>query len=253
MRPRAIAFAALLLALLVSTDLFAQMEIPLGTILPASLETSISSRKAVPGKKVSARIMQDVPLRGRTVIPAGAKIVGQILSVEPAVSGTGAQVSLRFDTLVVRHQEVRLLIHLRALASSVDVRTAQTSIHGTDSGTPSNAETTRQVGGELVYRGGGPVTRGSLRVGVPVPDGVLARVSGDLTIGCGGEVPGGERLEALWVFSSDACGVFGYRHVEITHAGSTEPLGTVTLATRSGNFTIHDGAGLLLRVDAVDK
>ena len=78
-------------------------------------------------------------------------------------------------------------------------------------------------------------------------------VSGDPSLGCAGEVAGSERLEALWVFSSDACGVFGYRHVEITHAGSTEPFGTVTLATRSGDFTIHDGAGLLLRVDAIEK
>jgi hypothetical protein len=253
MRPRAIGFASLLLALLVSTDLFAQLEISPGTILPASLETSISSRKSRPGKKVSARIMQDVPLRGRTVIPAGAKIVGQIISVDPAGSGAGARVSLRFDTLVVRHQEVRISTHLRALASSVDVQSAQISIHGTDAGTPSNAETTRQVGGELVYRGGGPVARGSHRVGVPVPDGVMVRVSGDPSLGCAGEVPGGERLEALWVFSSDACGVFGYRHVEISHAGRTEPLGTITLATRSGDFTIHDGAGLLLRVDAIEK
>src|ERR1700690_1371709 len=205
MGPRAIGLASLLVVLMVSTNLYAQLEISPGTILPASLETSISSRKAVPGKKVSARIMQNVPLAGRTVIPAGARIIGEIISVERAASGAGARVSLRFDTLVVRHrQQVRMSTHLRALASSVDVQSAQLSIHGTDSGTSSSAETTRQVGGELVFRGGGPVARGSHRVGVPVPDGVMVRVSGDPTVGCAGEAYGGERLQALWVFSSDA-------------------------------------------------
>ena len=252
MRPRATWFASLLLALLVSADLFAQTEILPGTIFPVSLETSISSRKAVPGKKVSVRIMQNVPLSGRAVIPAGARIVGDIISVERA--GAGARVSMRFDTLVVRHRpQVHMSTHLRALASSIDVQSAQISIYGGDRGTPPTSETTVQVGGEVVYRGGGPVARGSHRVGVPVPDGVLVRVSGDPARGCGGEASGGEQLQALWVFSSDACGVFGYPHVEILHAGRTEPLGTITLEARSGDFTIHDGAGLLLRVDAVEK
>ncbi len=254
MRQRATWVASLLLVLFVSADLGAQTEISPGTILPASLESSISSRKALPGKKVSVRIMQNVPVSGRAVIPAGAKVVGEIISVERASSGSGARVSLRFDTLVVRHRpQVRMSTHLRALASSIDVQSAQISIYGGDRGTPPTSETTVQVGGEVVYRGGGPVAHGSRRVGVPVPDGVLVRVSGDPTVGCGGEAYRGERVQALWVFSSDACGVFGYPHVEILHAGRTKPLGTVILETRSGDFIIHDGAGVLLGVDAVEK
>jgi hypothetical protein len=245
--------ALLFFALWISGGLFAQTTIPPGTILPVTLESSISSRKIQPGDKISARVMQDVPLPGRTKLPAGAKVTGRVVLVDPAGGGSGARVSFGFDTIVSRRQQIPVTTNLRALASNLEVQSAQLSIYGSDRGTPSTAQTTVQVGGEVVYRGGGPVKNGSQTVGTPVLDGVLVRVAADPVRGCRGEFGEDHRLQALWVFSSDACGVYGYSHVIIAHAGRSDPAGLITLAAKSGNFIIRDGSGMLLRVDAVGK
>jgi hypothetical protein len=52
----------------------------------------------------------------------------------------------------------------------------------------------------------------------------------------------------LWVFSSDACGLYDFSNVTLTHAGRTNPVGEITLESRKGDFNIPSGSGLLLRV-----
>ena len=86
--------------------------------------------------------------------------------------------------------------------------------------------TTWQIGGETVYRGGGHVMDGKMIVGEPVEEeGVLGRVRASSDGTCRGAVEGENRVQALWLFSSDACGVYGYRRVKIEHVGSNEPAG----------------------------
>ena len=53
----------------------AQISIPLGTVLPAQLNSSLNSRKTKPGERITARIMQDVPLPAGRKIRAGAEVV----------------------------------------------------------------------------------------------------------------------------------------------------------------------------------
>jgi leader peptidase (prepilin peptidase)/N-methyltransferase len=52
----------------------------------------------MPGQVITARVMQDVPLPGGK-IPAGAKIIGHIISVTPAASGSRARISLRYPVV----------------------------------------------------------------------------------------------------------------------------------------------------------
>jgi hypothetical protein len=52
----------------------------------------------------------------------------------------------------------------------------------------------------------------------------------------------------LWVFSSDACGVYGFDHLHIAHAGRTAPAGVVSLVSDQGELKIPAGTGLLLRI-----
>jgi hypothetical protein len=235
--------------IMLSMDLFAQNTIPAGTIVPVALNSSLSSRKVKPGQVITARVMQDVPLSPGSTIHAGAKVIGRVIDVKPANGGTGAQVSFRFDTLVVSKRRIPIITNLRALASMMAVEAAQLPESGPDRGTSQNAWTTDQIGGEVVYRGGGPVADGLRSVGEPTYGGVLVHVSAKPGSPCRGEIEGNDRLQALWVFSSDACGVYDFAGLAIVHAGRTDPVGEITLASDKGEVNIRAGSGMLLRVN----
>jgi len=227
-------------------QLFAQNTIPAGTILPVSLNTSLNSRKLGSGQVITARVMQDVPLFSGSTIPAGAKVIGHVKEVNRA---NGAQVSIRFDTLMVHHHPIPITTDLRALASMMAVDEAQIPAFGPDRGTPENAWITEQIGGEVVYRGGGPVANGLQSVGRPTPNGVLVQVSSKPGTKCGNDVEGnGRRMQALWVFSSDACGAYGFADLAITHAGRSNPVGEIVLASEGRDLNVRAGSGMLLRV-----
>ena len=234
--------------IMLSMDLFAQNTIPAGTIVPVALNSSLNSRKVKSGQVITARVMQDVPLPGST-IHAGAKVVGRVIDVKPANGASGAQISFRFDTLMVSKRRIPITTNLRAAASMMAVEAAQLPESGPDRGTSQNAWTTDQIGGEVVYRGGGPVADGLRSVGEPTYGGVLVHVSAKPGSPCRGEIEGNDRLQALWVFSSDACGVYDFADLAIVHAGRTNPVGEITLASDKGEVNIRAGSGMLLRVN----
>ncbi len=230
-----------------TAQLFAQSSIPAGTILPVALNSSLNSRKLKPGQVITARIMQDVPLSPGSTIHAGAKVIGHVIDVKPA--NAGAQISVRFDTLVIGKQRIPVTTNLRALASMMAVEAAQVPESGPDRGTAQNSWTTDQIGGEVVYRGGGPVANGLVSVGQPTDNGVLVHISAKPGTKCRGEVDDKDRLQALWVFSSDACGVYDLPNLAIVHAGRSNPVGEITLASDRGDVNVRAGSGMLLRVN----
>ena len=59
----------------------------------------------------------------------------------------------------------------------------------------------------------------------------------------------GDNAPALWAFSGDAQGNYGIDNLLITHAGSTDPVGTIVLASQTRNFRLEKGDALLLLVD----
>ena len=223
--------------------------LPAGLILPVRLNNSISSAKAKAGQVVTARIMQNVPLPDRGRIRAGARVVGHIVSVEAPAGSSGARVSLKFEWLVVSGNTFPISVSLRAIASLREVEDAQVPPFGADRGTGPTAYITVQVGGDVVYRGGGHVMHQGMVVGEPVYDGVLARVTTNSDGPCRDAANGNESLQALWVFSSDACGVYGFSGVRIVHSGKTYPAGETTLAASHRQLDIRSGSGMLLRVN----
>lgn len=233
--------------LLCSAGLSAQDAIPAGTVLPCQLNSSLDSRTSKPGQAIRARVMQDVPLPAGGKIPAGAKVIGHVVNVEPPA--TGSRISLQFAEVLFRGRSIPITTHLRALASMMEVEDAQVPPTGTDRGTPWAWMTTHQIGGEAVYGQGGPVTHGSQIVGQAAPGGVLVQLSAKPGTSCRGAVADDDRPQALWLFSSDACGVYGFSDLEIAHAGRTDPLGEITLASKQGRIHISGGSGMLLRVN----
>ncbi|HVO82344.1 MAG TPA: hypothetical protein VMT28_16560 [Terriglobales bacterium] len=234
----------------VSTALLAQDAIPAGTILPIQLNSSLNSKKIQAGRVITATIMQAVPLPA-SKLPIGTKVIGHVVSVSRATATDGARISFEFDSIAPsRNEAIPVTTDLRALASLMEVEQAQVPISGPDRGTSQNAWTTVQVGGDVVYRGGGPVVNGSQVVAEPAANGVLARALSGPETKCRGEVSDNDRPQALWVFSSEACGAYGFSDLAIVHAGRSEPLGQITLAATRGDLNIRSGSGMLLRVNA---
>jgi len=227
-------------------------QIPSGTALPVMLNSTLDAKKNKPGRKVSARVMQSVPLPGGGRIPAGSQIVGHVLQVSGSTATSPSQLVFKFDQLNWRGHVLPVTTSLRALASMTDVFEAQLPTNNFDEYGTSLADwTTVQVGGDLVYRGYGHIVSpdnnviGSATIGgavtaklVPVPD-----------RGCRGAVEGNDREQALWVFSTSACGAYGFPELKIAHAGRTTPMGEVVLESPR-NVMVRGGSGLLLRVVA---
>ena len=214
---------------------------PPGTILPVSLDSSLNGARAHPGQAVQATIMQSIP---GTRVHRGAKVLGTVEQVEPG----GAQVALRFDAIRTHGKILPVRTSLRALASFLEVEEAQIPEEMAIRGTTPETATTQQIGGEQVYRGGGPVTAGMKVVGMPAPNGVLAAPRVSPGQPCRGALAGNDQPQALWLFSTDACGVFGYPQLHIQHAGRTDREGVLVLVSDKGKVMLRSGTGMLLRV-----
>lgn len=227
-------FAWLLLFPLVAS---AQSALPAGTILPVRLDSTLNARHLRAGQPIRARVMQTVP---GTPVHRGAQVVGSVLSATPQ------SVALRFTAVVDHGRRIPISADLRAVASMLEVEQAYIPIIAPARGDFPDEETTRQIGGDMVYRGGGPVLAQGVRVGEPVPYGVRVRLTRNGP--CRGEVEGGSRLQSLWLFSSAACGGYGIPGLVVQHAGRTQPAGEIELRSTSAPLLIRSGSGWLLRV-----
>jgi hypothetical protein len=230
-------YASLAFLFLVSTALPAQVAVPAGTVLPLRLDTGLNAGKIEPGKVIRAEVMQDIP---GTTIHKGTHVLGQVVTVTPT------NIELRFQTLVAKGRRIPITTNLRALASYSEVDSAQLPGGEADSGLSPSDWTTQQIGGESVYRGGGPVARGTTSVGEPTPDGVRGELSTNPP--CRAAIAGNNNPQALWLFSTDACGVYGFHDLTVEHSGRTDPAGTIILASKNGKLNIQSGSALLLRV-----
>src|SRR5216683_5082004 len=227
--------------------------IPPGTIIPVRLNSTLSSAKCRKGQVITGRIMQDVPLSPGVRIREGSKVLGHVVEVTPATTSAQARISLRFDKLIAWHQTISIISNLRAIAGFMQIIEAQTPPIGPGESDVYRWLTTVQVGGDVVYGEGGPVTSGKNAnqvVGTAVNGGVLSKVRAKEGTKCRGPIDGNDRPQALWVFSSDACGTYGLEHISIAHAGRTDPIGVIVLVSASGTLKLPSGAGMLLRVSA---
>ena len=240
---------SLMSVLLLGATCLGQESIPTGTILPVQLNSSLRSDKLRPGEAIKGRVMQDVPLENGSKIHAGAKADGKVASVKPATSTSRAEVAFRFDTLTEGKKRTPIATNLRAMANMMNVEEAQIPATGPDRGSPEYFWTTEQIGGETSYHGGGPVTHGSEVVGKSVANGVLVRVSSVAESGCRSEGSNSNRDQASWVFSSDACGLYGFPDLKIVHSGRKDPVGEIRIRSTKGDVNVRSGSGILLRVD----
>jgi len=222
--------------------------VPAGTILPVVLRTTVTPANAKQGQSIHGEVAQDIPLADGSRIRRGSKVEGRVVNVVSAANGADTQISIRFDRLNSHGQPIPIITDLRAMAGFMTVLEAGIPGQGTGEGEVANWLDTTQIGGDSVFGVGGLVkTSDNQVVGKSlVSGGVLgqARASGK----CRGAVDGNDSPQALWVFSANACGIYGLANVSLSHAGRTDPVGTITLDVQTRKAKIQNGAGLLLRV-----
>lgn len=235
-----LAFALFLFCLPAIT---AQNAIPSGTLVPVMLDTGLNAAKAHAGQPIHATVMQDIP---GTEIRRRARITGRVVDASTGDNGQ-ERISFVFDAVRVNGEMVPLKTNLRALASFAEVQEAQIPEEMGDYGLSPETWNTQQIGGEQFYRSGGPVARGITTVGKTTPWGALDVPRTQRGQPCRGVVGDNNQPQAMWWFSSDACGVYGFEKVRIEHAGRSNPVGTIILWSE-GKLKLGSGAALLLRV-----
>lgn len=239
------------LVVFASSMLVAQTVIPGGTILPVMLDSSIDAKSSKQGQTLKAEVMQDVPLQGSNKLKSGTKVLGEVVAVTPASALDPATIVFRFSQVESNGQKIPILVCLRALASPLEVSSAQIQYGSDRRSNPTWAQTTTLIGRDVAYRDEGKVFQGKEQVGVSVYAGgwgTLSRISADLDNQCTGAVDGNDRPQALWLFSHDACGVYGYQAL-VTQQGQTSE-GRIAIASTTGGLKILKRSGLLLRVVA---
>jgi hypothetical protein len=224
-------------------------QIPVGTIIPVSLDRGLKAEDARKGELIELRVKQEVPLPHSGKIPVRSKLTGYITSTEKDTDGSGLNVSLRFDKLKLGDKTVPILTSLRAMASYQAVRWSQMPQGGSDPGTPTGWGNTVLIGGDIRFGDGGKVrTAAKQVVGKGVRGGVLVHIRANPEGGCEGPVNGDDHPQALWVFSSGACGLYDLKGVTIRQNGRSDPLGEITLGFDKENKKLESGTGMLLRV-----
>jgi hypothetical protein len=216
-----------------------------GTILPVRLNSTISLGKSRLNQRITGRIMQNISLRQGITIKEGSNAIGHIVDVSPANAGAQARIAFQFDKIISSHRTIPITTDLRVIAGFMELDEAQIPTLGAGESEVYRWLTTVQIGGDVVYGDGGPVIAGdgSHRVvGKRIDGGVVGQVRARPGTNCRGPLDGNDVPQALWLFSGDACGVYGLAHISIQHAGRTNPVGLIVLASDNGKLKIPSGA-----------
>jgi hypothetical protein len=230
-------FVPLSLILLATCCAAVSQELPAGTVLPTMVSTSLKAKKDKPGQKIEGRLMQEVPLADGRTLKKGGRLTGKIVSVN-----SPSRITVRFDQLQDENAAIPLNVSLRALATSSEVFQAGVPIDASSASIGADGWTTKQVGGDVVFRGRGYVSSAEGRTGRWTGAGVWGKLQSApecLTDDNG-------REQSLWVFSSSACGTYGFDdEVKITQSGQGNPTGDITIQSNK-ELAITGGSGWLL-------
>ena len=225
-------------------------EVPPGTVLPVTLNSTLDARRSKPGQPISSKVMQDVPLPDGSKIQKGSKILGHVVSASSASAASPAHIAVSFDQVKLDGRTIRVAIHLRALASPFQVFEAKLPTNSIDDyGTSTSDWNTIQIGGAGVFRGSGEVVQDGDIIGRTTDYGaVTAKLAAAPKKGCKGD---GGPEQALWLFSPSACGIYGYPDLTIVRGDTGGSPGVIELESK-GNLRIEAGSGWLLRTNGGD-
>jgi len=230
--------------LLCTATALAAQDFPAGTAIPIMLNSTLKSKDSKAGQRIEGRLMQEVLLPSGVKIKSGSHVTGQVVSDD--LSGSVWRITVMFDSLHDQGRTIPLNVGLRAMAASESVFQAKTPIDSASTYESSYGWTTKQVGGDVVFRGRGYIAS---------PDGKVGRWNGT---GAWGKLTSAgdclatdvnEQEQALWVFSTTACGLYGFENLKLAQRGSSPPVGQIALESTK-EILVRDGSGWLLLVNA---
>jgi hypothetical protein len=220
--------------------------IPVGTILPVSLNSTLRSDKRGNGAAIIATVMQDVPLGKGKTLRKGSKVTGHVIeAITPGKGFDEPKISFQFDQVRFGDLTFQITTTLRAVASRSAVSAATPELSSSE-----YADNTIEIGGDQIsYGEDSSVMVGSQVVGRYTSQGVLAYDDQGPGTPSSGTSDDDAHPQAFWIFSVSARGTYGLGDLTILHSGSTEPLGEVTLASNGNAVKLGKGSAMLLRVD----
>jgi hypothetical protein len=208
------------------------------------LSSSLNAAKDKPDSKLEGRVMQEIMLSG-TKIRQGAQIFGHTVSVSKG--SPGSAIIVKFTAIQDGGNRIPVTTGLLAVASMAFVSDAQRPVSVNSNMDPDTQWVTRQVGGDIVKRGWGKVFASNGVEGRWIGGSSVAiKLTPNAQAGCSGG-PGYDREQAMWIFSSAACGTYGLSDVRISSSGVTKRTGEIGLSS-DRNINIRSGSGWLLIV-----
>lgn len=239
-----------LAALFLTTVCLSAQQVPAGTLLPVMLDGKLESDKSKPGQEISAKLMQEVPLPDGGKIKRESKVMGHVVAISSASAGHDAKVTVQFDQIDIDKHLVPISVGLRALASMEAISIARQGVNPNSGlGTTGWDLNLLLVGGQAAFTGQQIVKSqtGQVVGRIPEPGAVLAIPMANPARGCPG-LTGNTSNQAFWLFSTDACGVYGDKDLTVVSGiGGTTP-GQIVL-TAPKRFTVEGGSGWLLQVN----
>ena len=231
--------------LFLATVCLCAQQIPAGTILPAMLDNTLDSGRTKPGQQISAKLRQDVPLPNGQKIKRNSKVSGHVFAVS---GGNPTSITLQFDRVEVNKTSVPISVSLRALASMEAVSQARMPANPNSGyGTTSWDWNMALIGGQAAFNGQRIVKSqdGQVVGKVVEPGQILGVPMANPERGCAG-APQDSSEQAFWLFSTDACGAYGFK--DLTIVGNTGAEGQITLQSPQ-KIVVRDGSGLLLQTN----
>jgi len=203
-----------------------------GTVLNATLNSSVDSKKAKPGEQITAHTTEAVKSTdGRMILPKGTKLIGHVTRASARGNGQEqAMLAIQFDKAVLKDkQEMPLNVTIQAIAAPP--QQAPSSAYGGSSAGGAGAPGTSPSNNPSMSG-----SRGARPDSTPPAD---SYPSANSTGAPGGEPNSGGPLPA------NMRGVYGLDGVRITANASGE--GTV-LTSSAKNVHLDGGTRLLLAV-----
>jgi hypothetical protein len=223
--------------------------LPAGTAIPVLFSHTLDARKLHVGQTIEARTMQLVFAGPTAILPKGTRIYGTVVGASYSGKNQPSSLDLQFNRLSLHGTSERVCLAVRAVASLDQVYQARNPVTTMDAN-PSLGTTL--VGGDHIQLGSDKVFTpgGKDQVGIQTHDGVFSRLEPPLpgspssSLACGGV----STLQSVAVFSSRACGLYGFPGIVAVQHGTT-----LSLSSDRDPVTIHSGSAALLQVAACNK